>query len=214
MPFKSLELKGRVFGRLKVIDKLVNRDKFRQVQWVCKCECGNESVVTSARLMSGKSQSCGCLAANMLIKRSTKHGHNKRGKRTTEYRIWVNMRYRCYDEGYILFKNYGGRGITVCDRWLNSFDNFLSDVGMRPSKNHSLDRYPNNDGNYEPGNVRWATNDEQSRNKRNNRWIEFNGKRMILKDWADYLKTTPPLLYVMIKKYSFEYAHNFYTQKQ
>lgn len=94
------------------------------------------------------------------------------------------MLQRCMNPNNKGYKNYGGRGITVCARWQNSFANFLADVGPRPSVRHSIDRHPDNNGSYEPGNVRWATSDEQTRNTRRNRWIEFNGERLILSDWV------------------------------
>lgn len=101
------------------------------------------------------------------MKLMIKHGHNRRVvKRTKEYTAWIHMLQRCRNPNNHAYKNYGGRGITVCDKWL-SFENFIADVGLSPSANHSLDRYPDNNGSYEPGNVRWATFKEQNLNKRN-----------------------------------------------
>jgi hypothetical protein len=113
------------------------------------------------------------------------------GKATSvEYKTWNGMIQRCHnpnDSGYVA---YGGRGITVCPEWRASFAAFFAHVGMRPSPKHSIDRYPNQDGNYEPGNVRWATTKEQARNVKSNVWIEFDGKRMVAKDWAVALGIT------------------------
>jgi len=112
---------------------------------------------------------------------------------SSEYRIWHNMRTRCRNPKSPNFHRYGGRGISVCARW-NRFANFFEDMGPRPSSEHSLDRYPNNDGNYEPGNCRWATRDEQNRNKLGNRYVEFCGRRMIVSDWARELGIGPVCL--------------------
>lgn len=112
----------------------------------------------------------------------TSHGHNKVGNRTPEYGSWAAMLTRCRNKNNPGFKNYGGRGITVCERWMD-FSNFLADMGLRPSMRHSLER-KNNEGNYEPGNCKWATRAEQANNKRNNRIIEFNGLALTVSNWA------------------------------
>ena len=112
-----------------------------------------------------------------------KHGQT-RGGWTPEYGAWVHMRQRCNNPKNTSFRYYGGRGIRVCDRW-DSFENFLADVGVRPSTDHSLDRYPNQKGNYEPGNVRWATRADQNRNRSNTRFYEFQGRRLTLGQWAN-----------------------------
>lgn len=113
--------------------------------------------------------------------------HNNEMRPT--YAAWASMIGRCYNPKYENYSNYGGRGIKVCDRWLgeNGFSNFLKDMGARPSKNHSLDRYPNNDGYYELPNCRWATQLEQSRNRRTNVWYEHKGRTMVAYDWAKEL---------------------------
>lgn len=116
-----------------------------------------------------------------------KHGQATKGKVTTEYRIWSCMIDRCENVNTPAYSDYGGRGIKVCERWRNSFESFLSDVGKRPSKNHSLDRL-NNDGNYEPGNFRWATRKEQSRNTRRTLIVEYNGENKPLREFCEHLK--------------------------
>lgn len=108
------------------------------------------------------------------------HGHSRAGAVTVEYSTWNSMMARCFNSEVQHFDRYGGRGITVCARWASSFEAFLEDMGPRPSPEHSLDRYPNNDGNYEPGNCRWATKKEQSRNMRTNRIVNFQGRDMTL----------------------------------
>lgn len=133
-------------------------------RWRVRCDCGTEKVLpgTHAR----RTKSCGCLSRDILLLRNHRHGEAGRKGRTAEYQTWQGIIKRCTDPGSDSWEYYGGRGISVCDRWRASFPAFLSDVGRRPSPQHSLDRYPNNDGNYEPGNVRWATRSEQMQNTR------------------------------------------------
>lgn len=117
--------------------------------------------VEGKSLRIGTTKSCWCLQRDV----ATKHGHTKGGQRTVEYRTWASMKRRCINPRSTNYPGYGGRGIQVCDQWMNSFECFLSNMGIRPSKGHSIDRI-NNEGNYEPGNCRWATASEQQRNKR------------------------------------------------
>jgi hypothetical protein len=119
---------------------------------------------------------------------------------------------RCTNKNSSSYENYGGRGITVCDRWLNSFELFFEDVGHRLSLKHSIERI-NTNGNYEPNNVKWATSREQSRNKRNNRWIEYNGKRMIITDWASYFGVHHMTIVHMIKLKGEQVAMEFFNKK-
>lgn len=118
-----------------------------------------------------------------VIANKNSHNASRRGRWTQEFRAWRQMRSRCYDSNMNGYENYGGRGISVCDRWIDSFENFLADMGRKPSPKHSLDRI-NNDGNYEPSNCRWASKLEQDNNRRTNRFLELNGKRMTLAQWA------------------------------
>lgn len=123
-----------------------------------------------------------------------------------EYRAWSSMKTRCYNRNSPNYRYYGGRGISVCDRWLNSFQTFLRDVGNRPGPGYSLDRYPNNDGNYEPGNVRWATKREQQNNTRSTRLVTFNGKTQSLSRWADEIGISFASLKQRIKLHGIEVA--------
>lgn len=148
---------GETFGRLNVLRKVGGPGKAKVK---CLCTCGRQTEVLLASLKSGNTISCGCA----LKQSRTKHGmHN-----TPEYSAWAAMIQRCTNPKSAEWKNYGARGILVCQEWSASFSAFFAAVGSRPSRNHSLDRYPDNDGNYEPGNVRWATAKQQSRNTRRN----------------------------------------------
>lgn len=111
------------------------------------------------------------------------HGYRADGQRSPEYVAWVNMKDRCNNKNHDAYTRYGGQGIVVCDEWADNFPAFLAHVGKRPSPEHSIDRHPNNDGNYEPDNVRWATAEQQANNRRSNRVIEFNGRKMTLSEW-------------------------------
>ncbi|MDO8632353.1 MAG: hypothetical protein Q7R41_17865 [Phycisphaerales bacterium] len=131
----------------------------------------------------GVSKSCGCLQREIARARTRTHGESE----TVEYEIWSGMKKRCYNRRTKSFKDYGGRGIYVCDRWLHDFPAFLADMGKRPSVNHSIDRFPNNDGPYAPDNCRWATVITQRRNRPDNRILNFQGQTLTLSAWADRL---------------------------
>lgn len=163
------DLTGITFGRLTVIS-FQGLTADGKAQWVCKCTCGHEKSVTAANLKNGHVSSCGCLLSEEARRKADdniNHGQCRRGFMTPEYRTWLNIRQRCSNPKTTGFKDYGGRGIQVCERWKESFDNFFSDMGTRPPKT-SIDRI-DNDGNYEPGNCRWATSVEQNNNKRRNK---------------------------------------------
>lgn len=162
MTMKALDLCGVRFGRLTVTSRHGANDKGK-VRWRCRCDCGNETLSTTSNLRGGNSESCGCIgrkkSAERVRQRSIKHGHSPRGDLSPEYSSWKAMHARCkHDPGYV------GR-VTVCERW-NSFENFLVDMGPKPTPRHSIDRHPDNAGNYEPSNCRWATAYEQTHNRR------------------------------------------------
>lgn len=177
---RYINLTGQVFGRLTVLEQ-AGRTKQGAVKWKCLCECGTQVIVSRNNLRSGTSQSCGCLQRELQSERARTHGLSH----TRTYRIWFEMQRRCGDRGHHAYKDYGGRGITVCERW-QSFGAFLEDMGEAP-KGLSLDRRDNDRG-YSPENCRWATQTVQCRNKRNNRLLTFEGKTQCSKAWAEELK--------------------------
>ena len=201
-----IDITGMVFGRWAVIKKL-GTHLTGNALWLCRCQCGNEKKMISQSLRNGQSKSCGCYAKDIKSIISTKHGHAK--IRSSEYLIYHAMLDRCYNKNHREYANYGGRGIRICDRWLKSFEYFLMDMGMRPSNKHSIDRFPNNDGNYEPANCRWATSSEQTRNTTRNIWIEYNGEKMVLQDWAIKFGVDNRRLGEQLKIKSFDDAISF-----
>lgn len=170
---------GQKFNRLTVIQSYVS-DKYGNIQWLCKCDCGNEKVVTSSKLKSGHTKSCGCFSRENGRKQFTTHGMVG----TVVYKTWENMKKRCTNPNVPNYERYGGRGIKVCDRWLNSFENFYSDMGDLPFEKAQIDRIDNN-GDYSPENCRWVSAKENSRNKRNNRKHTFNGETLCLIEWSE-----------------------------
>lgn len=164
---KRIEMKGKRFGRLLVVAEHPERNKRGLAMWEAVCDCGGKKIAIGSNLRRGITNSCGCLRREQLdeVHESlVKHGEARTGGMTPEYVAWRAMKRRCHPASRS-FPDYGARGITVCERWANSYDAFLADMGRKPSPQHSLDRI-DNDGNYEPGNCRWATIMEQRHNQR------------------------------------------------
>ncbi len=177
---------GQVFGRWTVVSRAAS-DRYGE-RWNCNCICGSRKSVSAQTLWSRHSQSCGCLHREVSAangRANIKHGASARGTTTPEYNAWLGMRRRVLGHDESHRRNYTDRGITVCDRWRASFADFLADVGPRPSSKHSLDRYPDPNGIYEPGIVRWATAREQANNRSNTHVISIGGVTKPLVEWAE-----------------------------
>jgi hypothetical protein len=185
-PANSSIATGQRFSRLVVIA----REK--GAVWLCVCDCGNRKKVKGYNLRAGMVKSCGCLNRDLTRernKRSAKHGEARQSESggkalTPEYKSWRSMIQRCCDPNSKSYRLYGMRGITVCDRWRHSYNNFLADMGRKPTLDHTLDRRDVNK-NYCLENCRWATNKEQQRNRRNNALITINGETRTIAEWAE-----------------------------
>jgi hypothetical protein len=170
---------GQVFGRLTVLEYC---DSVHWMsRWTCRCECGAVTTVRSDHLIQQRVRSCGCLKREMTSARATTHGESRPGQHTREYRVWAHMFRRCYDPNTKRFERYGGRGITVCERW-RDYATFRADMGPCPD-GHTIERI-DNDGHYEPSNARWATHAEQMRNTSRTRLLTHHGLTLCMKDWA------------------------------
>lgn len=212
---------GTKWGRLTVTGRAANRNG--QCSWICLCECGKESIVRGAALRNGTIQSCGehrpkpgaaycvdcsapitvharrCRRCDSRIKeRRHIHGHAKRKAKLPEYQIWGQMKGKCFRQSHESYKNYSARGITVCEEWCHNFQAFYDYVGPRPTPKHTIERI-NNDGNYEPGNVKWATRYEQNRNQRSNVNLTIDGVTRCVEDWARVSGTNSRTIYTRHK---------------
>jgi hypothetical protein len=187
------DLTGKRFGRLRVLHRAPEPDRHGNIRWECVCDCGMSRTVHGCSLRAGQTKSCGCLlrsVARMLLTERTRHGVARRGNsRPPEYTAWQSMKERCSNPNRADFRNYGGRGIRVCEAWTgrDGFRRFLEHVGPRPDTSHSLDRI-NPNGHYEPGNVRWASSHVQSKNRRPQRSIEWNGQEITVSRLARALE--------------------------
>ncbi len=177
---KAINVVRQKFGRLFVVSR-AGITKEGQATWNCICDCGKETIVQGRFLRNGRIKSCGCLQREVASVRHFKHGMYG----TSTYHIWDAMKSRCLNKNSVHYKNYGGRGIGVCDRWVSSFVDFFADMGERP-EGLTIERI-DNDGDYTPENCKWATRQEQSRNCRRNRMIEYQGETLCLLDWAKRL---------------------------
>ena len=184
---EKIDISGQVFSRLTVIERASERDK-----WICKCECGTKKAIFKGNLVRGKARSCGCLHSEELSAANKTHGMSA----SKTYAVWMHMKGRCENPNNNEYKNYGARGIKVCERW-GSFDNFLADMGERPF-GLSIER-KDNDAGYNPDNCKWATSTEQTRNRRNNVKLTVGEETMVISDWARRLGTTGSVISSRIK---------------
>ena len=178
---KKIDITGQRFGRLVVIRE-DGKDKRGEYYWICRCDCGNEKRVSSYKLRSGNTQSCGCLQ-NEMIKNGLHKTHGMSNDKL--YIIWLNMKHRCNDPNNDMYANYGGRGIKVCDKWLQGFESFMQwafDAGYKNGL--SIERIDVN-GNYEPANCKWVTKKQQYLNRTDTHRLTAFGKTQTIKEWAE-----------------------------
>lgn len=181
---------GDKYGRLEIVRLISKRYVNKGGSWICRCECGNERVLPESTIV--ELSSCGCSRWSHV----TTHKLSK----TPEHSTWTHIKQRCNNPNNDGFYLYGGRGIKVCQRWMDSFEAFYHDMGERPSSRHQIDRIDSN-GNYEPGNCRWATSAEQLRNTRRTRLLTFNGRTQCLADWATEVRIDKRTLQHRIVKF-------------
>lgn len=189
---KKQNLIGKRYGRLIVVS--FSRQSHSGSYWICRCDCGTTTEVIINHLNNGHVKSCGCLNKESVKERMTKHGLYN----TPEYRSWISMRSRCNNPNNISFRNYGGRGIKVCKRWNNSFEAFISDMGIKPFRGASIERIDNEVG-YIPSNCRWASRVEQNNNSRHNVIIEIDGTTRPLREWLKMYKISYPTYHYRVK---------------
>lgn len=198
---KAKDLTGQRFGRLTAISAVQGSGNVPR-KWLCQCDCGKTITVITRDLGNGNTTSCGCYIRELHANRLRTHGKT----RTPTYNIWASMTQRCGNPNNDKYQYYGGRGITVCERW-HSFENFLADMGERPLR-HSLDRIDNNRP-YSPDNCRWTTMRTQNRNRRSNILVEYRGETMCLVDWADRLGANYETLRQRIQDYGWTVEEAF-----
>ena len=196
---KPADLTGQTFNMLTAVRS--DGKSGTHTMWLCKCSCGSEKLkrVRASELLAGTIRSCGCIvkeqARRNIRELMTTHGQSG----TRVYQIWLAMKNRCLRESNPQYKDYGGRGIEICERWLNSFENFYADMGDPPDNEHTIERR-NNDGNYEPGNCCWATRTQQSNNKRTSRLITHGGRTQTVTQWSRELGIPPMTIHNRLRR--------------
>lgn len=176
---RTISLTGMRFGKLMVVRRAGLGGRSGFATWLVRCDCGTEKILYGTQLRRGKTLSCGCDLSDRMSKLRRTHGE----KGTPTWNSWMSMKQRCLREKDPSFHRYGARGIAVCERWLGSYEAFVQDMGHRPPGT-TLDRYPDNSGDYEPGNCRWASTSAQARNRRSNRLLSYKGKTLLLCEWV------------------------------
>ena len=185
---------GQCFGRL-CVREAAPPARSGAKRWECSCSCGGTTVAVAYDLVSGHARSCGCISRDRTIGRNTTHGGSKR----PEYAVWLRLVHRCVDPRAAAYPYYGGRGIRVCASWRRSFESFFAVVGPRPSSRHEIERI-DNDGDYAPGNVRWATDLEQANNRRSNRWVTAHGETLTVAQWERRTGTSRWCIYARLNR--------------
>lgn len=192
MSMRLNDLTGKRFGRLIVISREETKKSpggAKRTMWRCKCDCGKETIVWAYSLTSGRTESCGCLHKEVFLEKAQKATITHGGTKERLYSVWRDMINRCKNENERLYKDYGGRGITICDEWMDyaAFRDWAIKAGYDESAKRgscTIDRIDVN-GNYEPSNCRWANQKIQQNNKRNNRFITYNGVTKTMTEWAE-----------------------------
>lgn len=195
-----IDMMGQKCGRLTVVGYA------GYSHWWCQCECGQITKPFGPKIRRGTTKSCGCHKRDQARKTKT-HGHAHQGRHTREYRTWASMKSRCYDPTDTAYTRYGAVGIAVCDRWRNSFESFLADMGEKPLGDFSIDRFPDGAGDYAPENCRWATRKQQNRNRKSNHLIELNGERVTVVEACETLNLDYDIVRTRLNKgFSWERA--------
>lgn len=174
---KKLDISGQRYGRLLTVSGPTQKPGSYRTYWTCVCDCGRTTSVATDKLRAGKAKSCGCYRAEALAKGQPTHGLSRVFKK--EYKAWKCMKDRCLNPNNQSFKDYGARGVSICNQWLSSFEQFLNDMGPKPTMLHSIER-SDNDGPYNKDNCFWATRETQSNNKRSNRVVYVFGEKLTL----------------------------------
>lgn len=193
MPRSIKDLTGLQFDRWRVVE-LRGQNERGAALFLCRCKCGNESVVRGGQLTTGKSRSCGCITREENSSRMKTHGKT----RTPEFKAWQAMMQRCFNPKCKSFNDYGGRGIGVCAEWKPDPERFMSDMGPRPSRSHSIHRIDNEKG-YSALNCKWATKQEQANARRSNVLISHAGKSLTIREWSDFVGIPMVVLHARIR---------------
>lgn len=199
---KREDIAGQKFNYLTAIKFVEYNKQSHNCMWLFKCDCGKDVILSKSNVKTGHTKSCGCYNQKVASERLTTHNKTN----TKVYRTWSNMKRRCYDKNNKAYIRYGNKGITVCDRWLKSFENFYEDMGEPPTTKHTIDRIDNN-GNYEPSNCRWATQKQQNRNYSRNIDITINNKTHCLMEWCEIYNRPYDLVRQRIKKLGWNPIH-------
>jgi hypothetical protein len=192
---RLIDRTGQRFGRLYVLNRAPSGG--RRTMWSCRCDCGAQVIVDACALKSGATQSCGCLAKELIRSRSITHGRYKYYSKCRELESWQSAKSRCFNPKDEKYPNYGGRGITMHPDWVNDASAFLKYMGPKPPGT-SLDRIDVNRG-YEPGNCRWATSKQQARNRTDNAIVLYKNKKWVLRDLADHVRVSYKALHRRVR---------------